>query len=98
MNVGLEDDGDRSLSVFGCISEGTTSVSLKKFIGVYIISVLVVNVGITLLTGMFVCAEVLLGMTILLLEAGRIIWIAKEVKAIMGPDMVSQYHFAIGVL
>ncbi|KAF8154597.1 hypothetical protein B0H34DRAFT_530179 [Crassisporium funariophilum] len=67
-------------TVFGIISEGTTSVELKKFIGVYIGIILILNIILTILT------------------AGRIWWIAREVKQIMGHEMASQYHYSIAIL
>ncbi|KAH9475983.1 hypothetical protein JR316_0011550 [Psilocybe cubensis] len=67
-------------TAFGIISEGTTTPSLKRFIAVFILLVLVLNVGITLLT------------------AGRIFWIAREVRSAMGPEMMSHYNFAICIL
>jgi len=67
-------------NVFGVISEGTLSPSLKKFIIVYILSLLILNIGVTILT------------------AGRILWIAREVRLVMGSKMVPHYHFAVGVL
>ncbi|KAF8901175.1 hypothetical protein CPB84DRAFT_1777961 [Gymnopilus junonius] len=67
-------------TVFGIISEGTLSPSLKKFIIVYLCFDLVLNVGVTILT------------------AGRILWIAREVKKIVGDQMTSHYHFAIGLM
>ncbi|KAJ3509567.1 hypothetical protein NLJ89_g5153 [Agrocybe chaxingu] len=67
-------------TAFGVVGEGTTSAALKKYIAVYIVSILVLNVALTLAT------------------AGRIFYIAREVKSIMGTELVSHYHFAVGIL
>ncbi|KDR79167.1 hypothetical protein GALMADRAFT_243060 [Galerina marginata CBS 339.88] len=67
-------------TVLGILSEGTLLPSLEFLVGPYIVSVLALNIVVTLLT------------------AGRILWIAREVKRVMGRGMVSHYHFAVGIL
>lgn len=67
-------------TVFGFLSEGTSSPTLKRFISAYVAIVITLNAVVTILT------------------AGRIFWIAREVRKIMGSKMVSHYHFTIGIL
>ncbi|KAF4609945.1 hypothetical protein D9613_010650 [Agrocybe pediades] len=72
--------GYSSGTVFGIVSEATTSPVLKRYIGAYMVIAITLNIIITLLT------------------IGRILFIAREVKLLMGKKMVSHYNFAVGVL
>ncbi|KAF9561247.1 hypothetical protein CPC08DRAFT_722896 [Agrocybe pediades] len=69
-------------TVFGIISEATTSPVLKRYIGAYMVIAITLNIIITLLTRI----------------VGRILFIAREVKLLMGKKIVSHYNFAVGVL